>query len=286
MGLLLIMGFTLKEAIRRRIFLAVALLSLLMLIGFTILFSFVLANSTAPSYIDLPTFLLGVGAFMTVPTTWLVYLLGSLLTVLLTTNMISGEIEAGTFVIIVPKPLHRFEIVLGKWLCYALLLGIYIVLLTLAFWAIIYWKTGYWPADAWPALALLELVIMVLLGITTLGSTMVPTLVNGAIVLVLFITALVSSFVQLIIPFVAPTHTVAVQNTTTIINLLIPTDALWHGSSFYLTSGALTLMQLAHVSNTPFTSTEPIAVALVVWAALYSVVLPMLAAWRFQYRDL
>ena len=286
MGLLLIMGFTLKEAIRRRIFLAVAVLSILMLVVFTVLFSFVLASSNPPPYIDEPTFLLGVGAFMTVPTTWLVYLLGSLLTVLLTTNMISGEIDAGTFVIIVPKPLHRFEIVIGKWLCYALLLGIYIVLLTLSFWTIIYWKTGYWPSDAWPALALLELVMMVLLGITTLGSTMVPTLVNGAIVLVLFIVALVSSFVQLIIPFVAPTQTAAVQNTTTIISLLIPTDALWHGSSFYLTSGALTLLQLAHVGSTPFTSTEPIAAALVVWALLYSVMLPMLAAWRFQYRDL
>lgn len=286
MGLLLIIRFTLKEAIRRRIFLAVALLSMLMLLGFTILFSFLLANSTAPSYIDTQTFLLGIGAFMTVPTTWVVYLLGSLLTVLLTTSMISGEIDAGTFVIIVPKPLHRFEIVLGKWLCYALLLGIYIVLLTLSFWAIIYWKTGYWPSDAWNALALLELVVLVLLGICTLGSAMVPTLVNGAIVLMLFIMALISSFVQLIIPFVAPTQTAAVQNTATVINLLIPTDALWHGSSFYLTAGALDLLQLARMDNTPFTSSGPIAAGLIVWTILYCIAMPILAAWRFQHRDL
>lgn len=286
MGLLLIMRFTLKEAIRRRIFLAVVLLSLLMLAGFTILFSFLLASSSTPSYIDAQTFFLGIGAFMTVPTTWLVYLLSSLLTVLLATNMISGEIDAGTFVIIVPKPLRRFEIVFGKWLCYALLLGTYIVLLTLSFWAIIYWKTGYWPADAWNALALLELIVLALLGICTLGSTLVPTLVNGATVLILFITALVSSFAQLIIPFIAPTQTAAIQNTATVINLLIPTDALWHGSSFYLTSGALDLLQLARMDNTPFTSSGPIATGLIVWSILYCIAMPALAAWRFQYRDL
>lgn len=286
MGLLLIMRFTLKEAIRRRIFLAVAVLSILMLAGFTILFSFLLASSNTPDYIDAQTFLLGIGAFMTVPTTWLVYLLGSLLTVLLATNMISGELDAGTFVIIVPKPLRRFEIVFGKWLCYALLLGGYTVLLTLAFWAIIYWKTGYWPADAWSSLALLELVVLTLLGVCTLGSTMVPTLVNGAIVLILFIMALISSFMQLIIPFIAPTQTTAIQNTATVINLLIPTDALWHGSSFYLTSGATTLLQLAHMDNTPFTSNGPIAAGLIVWAVLYCIAMPTLAAWRFQHRDL
>src|SRR5947209_2364110 len=185
MGLLLIMRFTLKEAIRRRIFLAVIVLSLIAVIGFTVLFSVLLFYSTTPAYIDMQTFLLGIGGFMTVLTTWLVYLLASVMTILLTTNMISGELDAGTFVIIVPKPLRRYEIVFGKWLCYAVLLGLYTALLTLLFWGIIYWKTGYWPTNMLNALGLLELVVLVLLGITTLGSSMVPTLVNGAIVLIL-----------------------------------------------------------------------------------------------------
>ncbi len=286
MGMLLITRFTFQEAMRRRLFLAVVLLSIILLGAFTLLFSLVVDSSRAPDGIDFQVFLLGIGAFMTLPAIWLVYLLSSILTILLTTNMISGEIEAGTFAIIVPKPLRRFEIVFGKWLCYALLLSIYTALLFLVFLGVIYWKTGYWPLDALNALGVLELVVFVLLGITTLGSALVSTIVNGAIALILFIGAQISSFVQLITPFVAPTQKDTVQNITTIINLIMPTDALWHGSSFYLTSGAIDLLQAAHSANTPFTSTVPVASALLVWAVFYSLALLAFAAWRFQHRDL
>lgn len=285
MGLLLITRFTLQEAMRKRIFLAVVLLSIIMLIGFAVLFNFVVNVSNGPNGISHELFVLGEGGFMSVPAIWLVYLLSSLLTVLLTTNMISGEIDAGTFAIIVPKPIQRFEIVFGKWLCYALLLTMYTAFLFFAFLLIIYLKTGYWPSNVFNALGVLELVILVLMGLTTAGSTMMPTLVNGAIVLVLFIMAQITSFVTLIAPFVAPDAKDSVQNITTVMSLIMPTDALWHGSSFYLTSGVLSLIETSRI-NTPFTSNEPIAGALLIWSAIYALVLPICGAWRFQHRDL
>lgn len=285
MNLLLITRFTLQETMRKRIFLAVVLLSMLLLIGFAILFNFVVDVSNAPAAISRELFLLGIGGFMSIPAIWLVYLLSSVLTILLTTNMISGEIDAGTFTIIVPKPIRRFEIVFGKWLCYALLLTVYTACLFFAFLIIIYLKTGYWPLNALNALGVLEVVVFVLMGLTTAGSAMVPTLVNGAIILVLFIAAQISSFINLIAPFVAPDAKGSVQNVTTVVSLIMPTDALWHGSSFYLTSGILNIIEVSRI-NTPFTSTEPIATALLIWAAVYSLVLPLCGAWRFQHRDL
>jgi len=65
----------------------------------------------------------------------------------------------------------------------------------------------------------------------------------------------------------------------------MPTDALWHGSSFYLTSGVLSLIATSRI-NTPFTSSEPVAGALVIWSVVYALVLPMCGAWRFQRQDL
>ena len=100
---------------------------------------------------------LGEGAIITILALWMVYLLSSMLTIVFTANMISGEVEAGTFAILVPKPLTRVDIVVGKWLGYALIVCAYTALMCLAFLAVIRWQTGYWPSGAFSALGLLEL---------------------------------------------------------------------------------------------------------------------------------
>jgi len=291
MGLLLITRFTLLEAIRRRLFLAVVILSILILAAFTILLSIVINVSlgSSDSGTDTQLYLLGGGVIITVLAIWMVYLLSSTLTIVFTANMISGEVEAGTFAIIVPKPLTRVEIVAGKWLGYALIVCVYTALMFLSFLAVIYWKTGYWPIGALYALGMLELGMLALLGITTLGSSLVPTIVNGAIALMLFIGAPTASIVQFVVQFLKPTSLQTVQNITTVINLIIPTDALWHGASFFLLPPAADFVTLGISSqtfNTPFTSGQPVAPALLIWAALYCIALPALAALRFQHRDL
>src|SRR5712692_11449125 len=180
MALALITRFTLQEAIRRRLFLAVLILSTLLLVAFIILLSIAInliqSNSSTANGGTLSPhlFLLSGGVFFDILMTWLVYLLSSLLTIVLTANMISGEVEAGTFAVIVPKPISRAEIVMGKWLGFALIVCSYTALMFLSFLAVIYWQTGYWPTDALYALGMLELGMLALLGITTLGSSLVP----------------------------------------------------------------------------------------------------------------
>jgi ABC-type transport system involved in multi-copper enzyme maturation permease subunit len=289
MRLLLITRFTLLEAIRRRLFLAVIILSILILAAFTILLTIVVNDALANpnNGTDSHLMLLGGGVIITILVMWMLYLLSSMLTIVFSANMISGEVEAGTFAVIVPKPLRRIEIVLGKWLGYALIVCIYTALMFLAFLGVIYWKTGYWPTGAPYALGTLELAMLALLGITTLGSSTVPTIVNGAIALMLFIGAPTANIVQFIVQFVNPSSLDTTQNIATVINLIIPTDALWHGASFYLLPSVADLVALRIGSfNTPFTSGQPMAPALLVWAALYCIALPALAALRFQHRDL
>lgn len=291
MGLLLIARFTLQEAIRRRLFLAVTLLSVLIVGAFALLFGIVISQvgGTNGQGIDPQLFLRGIGVFLDVAAIWLVYLLSSLLTVVMSAGMISGEVEAGTFAVIVPKPLTRSEIVFGKWLGYTLILGIYTALLFLSFLAVVYWLTGYWPEQALSAVAMLELGMLALLALTTLGSALFPTIVNGAIVLILFIGAPIASFVQFIVQFAAPANLSTIQNITTIINLIIPTDALWHATSYYLLPPAAIFAAMGQSTNglnTPFTSATPVAWTLVAWVALYGIALPLVAAVRFQHRDL
>ena len=295
MQLLLITRFTLQEALRRKLFLAVIILSALLMIAFIILLSIAINllqsnNATANGgTVSSQLFLLSGGIFFDILMIWLVYLLASLLTIVLTANMISGEIEAGTFAIIVPKSISRAEIVIGKWLGYALIVMFYTALMFFAFLAIIYWKTGYWPEQAFSALGTLELAMLALLGLTTIGSAFVPTIVNGAIALVLFIGAPTASFVQFVVQAISQGQSQALQNVSTVINLIMPTDALWHGTSYFLLPSTQ-IFPLLGVStenfNTPFTSTQPIATALLIWVAFYILILPLLAVLRFQHRDL
>lgn len=291
MGLLLITRFTLQEAIRRKLFLAMTILSVLMLILFTLLLNFAIgqigdaANNPGVPPLQLQQTVILAGVAVEFPAMWLVYLISGASTIFLTIGMISGEVEAGTFVIIVPKPIRRIEIILGKWLGYALILGIYTALLALAFMGIINWITGYFPSQAWSAIGMLELSMLVLLAITTLCGAFVPTAANGAIAFMLFISAFVSSIVQ----FAVPVDNHAVQNTVTFISLIIPTDAIWHGASFFLIPTAILAgaQDIApRALDTPFTSASSIAPALLLWVAVYIIVLPLLSCARFQRRDL
>src|SRR5258708_12953941 len=156
MALLLITRFTLQEAIRRRLFLAVIILSALLLVAFIILLSVAInlfqSNSSANGGTLSPQlFLLSGGVFFDILMIWLVYLLSSLLTIVLTAGMISGEVEAGTFAVIVPKPISRTEICIGKWFGSALILVVYTALIFFAFLPVIYWTTGYCPPPAFLA---------------------------------------------------------------------------------------------------------------------------------------
>src|SRR2546423_363492 len=264
MGLLLITRFTLLEALRRRLFLAVVILSILIVAAFTILLSIVIHVSLMSnnSGTDTQLYLLGGGVIITVLAIWMVYLLSSTLTIVFTANMISGEVEAGTFSIILPQPPTRLENILGERFGYALIFCVYTALMFLSFLAVIYWKTGYWPTGALSALGMLELGMLALLGITTLGSSLVPTIVNGAIALMLFIGAPTASIVQFVVQFLKPTSLQTVQNITTVINLIIPTDALWHGASFFLLPPTADFVTLGISSQTfkhPIPPGHPVA---------------------------
>ncbi len=288
MGLLLITRFTIQEAFHRWLLLALLVLNILLLAVFALMlnaaYSIQLAN--APNHSDPQLFLLEFDVVISILSVWAAYLLSGALTIVLSINMTSGEIEANTFSVVVSKPLHRAEIIFGKWLGYALILTIYTAMLFFTFLGIIFWRTGYFPENALPALGMIEMSTLVLLALTTLGSTIFPTLVNGAIAIMMFIGAPLASFVQLITTSQGQTT----QNIITFVNLVIPTDALWHGASYYLVpSFVFSLVQergLLFSLNTPFTSIQPIAPALFAWAILYCIALPIGGAIRFQKRDL
>src|SRR5258708_30607211 len=110
MPLLLIARFTLQEAIRRRLFLAVIILSALLLVAFIILLSvainfFQSQSATANGgNLSPQLFLISGGVFFDILMIWMIYLLSSLLTIVLTAGPISGDLDALPVALSVPPP--------------------------------------------------------------------------------------------------------------------------------------------------------------------------------------
>src|SRR5438128_9470741 len=167
MGLLLITRFTIQEAFHRWLLLAMLLLNLLLLAVFALMLNSAYSGVAVPAadHSDPQLYLLEFDLTIGILSVWAAYLLSGAMTIVLTIGMTSMEIEAGTFALIVSKPLRRAEIIFGKWLGYALILSAYTAMLVFTFLGLIYWRTGYFPEKALPALGMIELSTLVLLAL-------------------------------------------------------------------------------------------------------------------------
>lgn len=145
-GVFTLAGLTIREAIRRRIFLAALLISVLY-IGFAFLPLHIRLNPLVG--FDMPSALNNTGRIFA----WLgcgtIKFFGSILAVALSAGAITAEVERGVLAIVVPKPIPRAAVYLGKWLGIVTLLSVCVAgwgaLLAWAIWH----QTGTYHPRIW-----------------------------------------------------------------------------------------------------------------------------------------
>jgi ABC-type transport system involved in multi-copper enzyme maturation permease subunit len=281
---LTIARFTIQEAISRRLILAGALLSLAFLglfaLGFTLIYrndselSGPLSDAQARAMF---------GTVMSVLGLYAVNFLASFLALFLSVGAISGEIDSGALHAVLARPLRRTEFVVGRWLAYAGLIGVYVGLMAGSLLFSAWLISGYATPDPLRATLLMMLAAVVLLTISLFGSTVLSTLANGVVVFSLFGLAWLAGIIELI---GGALSNEAMLNIGTAVSLLIPSDAIWRGASYYVLS-PLYLAGLRTVGDgIPFVGTSPPATALVVWALLYPLAVLGGAVLTFSRRDL
>src|SRR5690606_28071510 len=111
--------------------------------------------------------------------------LAGIMTIFAAVGAIASEIEGGTLHAIVPKPISRWEIVAGKFIGFAIMLSLYIVLMVGSVVATAYFIGDYTPPNIIRGTLLIVLVSMILLSLTMFGSTIFSTIANGVIVFML-----------------------------------------------------------------------------------------------------
>ncbi|MGI5836909.1 MAG: ABC transporter permease subunit [Chloroflexota bacterium] len=204
--------------------------------------------------------------------------IGALLAIFLSVGTISSEVDAGTLHAIVTKPLTRRDVLWGKWLGYAAMLTVYMMLLFLSVGGVVALFSGIWLEGMLRAALPMVLQSLVLLSISVIGTTFIPTIANGVIVFGLYTVAMMSGFVEQLGVFFKNQTMIDIG---IVVSLLVPSDAMVKLSSAILQEGA-TYFERAG----PFIVLSEPSHWMVVYALLYIVVLLLAAQHIFSKKDL
>ncbi|MCL5961632.1 MAG: ABC transporter permease [Chloroflexi bacterium] len=286
MQTLLIARLTLKEAARKKLLLLTVVGGGLFLVLFGVGLAVLLPELRAQFAREgRPTAQAALFvSLMTIMGFYVLNFLAGISAMFVSVNAISGETDSGTVHALLAHPLRRRDIVLGKWLGYAAVLILYVVTMSGSLLAIVYFVGGYRVATPLPAVALMVLVTLVVLSLSFFGGTFLPTLANGIGIFLLYGLAWMGGLIEII---GAQLHSDAMNYIGIVVSLLMPSDILWRGASYYLQPAWVVLLENSqNVSAAPFASSTPPTTAMIVYAGLYTVIALGAAVAVFNRRDL
>ncbi len=278
MSVLTIARLTFREASRRWILWAALLMGILFLVIYAIGFNEIQKDvqrqtnsNPLVQFSEIYNFLLLAGLYT-------VNFLTALMAVLTSVDTLSGEIASGTIHTLVSKPLNRWEIVMGKWLGFSLMLLLYLLLMGGGVLSVVYLLSGYLPPHPLQGMALIALNALLLLSVSLLGGSYLSTLANGVLVFGLYGVAFIGGWIE---QFGALLNNQTAINIGIISSLILPSEALWKRAAYEMQSPLV-----AALGFSPFTSNYVPSPAMLVYAGLYLLVVLYLANRQFSRRDL
>lgn len=281
MPLLTIARLTLREAARRRLLHAVAILTLLLILltgwGISKLETMGHPPSKTELLITMATLVLLIA-----------YMFSMVLAVgaaFIAAPAIASDVESGIVLALLPRPIRRSDVVIGKWLGLAVLLAGYTTVACTLELLMVRLIGGYIAPRPVEAILFLIGEALVMMTLALLLSTRLSPMTGGIIAIVLFGVAWIGGIVGSIATVLNNTTLV---HTGTVISLLLPTDGLWRGAAYNLEPAVLIagLISGGRESANPFSTTAPPTTPYIVWALGWIVVVAGLASLRFNRRDL
>ncbi|UCF60614.1 MAG: ABC transporter permease [Anaerolineaceae bacterium] len=272
---------TIREASRRKILWAALILGLLFLIIYGLGFHYArldlvksMQQRSGMNIVllhEMVNFLLLAGLYSV---NFMVIAMSALISV----DTLSGEINSGTIQTLVTKPIQRWQIVIGKWMGFGLMLTFYLLLMAGGTMGVVYATSGYLAPHSTQGVALLWMNGMLFLSLSLWGGSFLSTLANGVVAFGLFGVAFVGGWMEQIGSFLG--NQVAV-NIGIISSLIFPCEAVWRRLVFNMQSPLVTRLGVSFFSSSSVPSQW-----MIVYAAAYAVVLLIIAMWRFNRRDL
>jgi ABC-type transport system involved in multi-copper enzyme maturation permease subunit len=277
-ALLTISRLTFREASRRWVLWVALALGILFLvvyaIGFNEIHKDILRQMGNVSRLQRREFY----SFMQMAGMYAVNFLTIMMAVLTSVDTLSGEITSGTMHTLVSKPLRRREIVLGKWLGFAVMLLLYLLLMAGGVMGIVYGISGYVAPNALLGLGLMAFNVLLLLSVSFMGGASLSTLANGVLVFGLYGIAFIGGWIE---QFGAFMRNQTAVNIGIISSLILPSEALWRRAAFEMQSALV-----ATLGASPFSSTSVPSPLMLAYAGLYTLAMLGAALYKFGKRDL
>jgi ABC-type transport system involved in multi-copper enzyme maturation permease subunit len=195
---------------------------------------------------------------------------------------IAADVEGGVALSILPRPVRRMDLLLGKFLGLAAVTISFVFLTGGVEFAVVHAITGYSPPHPLEALAYISAGAIVLLALSLAGSTRFSPIAVGIVAVALYG---VSWIAQVADAVAAAYHNGAIRTACTIISLLIPSGGMWRGAIYSLEPAILAAAS-AQVSVNPITVTSPPTQAYLIWTAAWIIAVLAAAIAAFNRRDI
>jgi Cu-processing system permease protein len=275
----IVVRLTLREAANRKVLLVGAVIStaflLLFWLGFAVGFNQAAADPE-------PEVTAMAGTLMTVLGLYAVQFLAAFMAVLLASGAVAPEIDSGRLHAILARPISRTSWLAQRAGTFAVLAAVYLVVMSGAILAIAAGIAGYGAIAPDRAVGLLALEVVVLVALGTALSVRLSSIAAGVVVIALYGAAWIAGIMEIV--------GTALGNDTlerigVAVSLVIPSDALWRGASYYLQSPAFVAATSGDIAI-PFAGDAAPSGPFIAWAVAYAAGWGWLADRWFRRRDL
>jgi Cu-processing system permease protein len=278
----IVAGFALRESVRRRVFVVVALLTLafLALYGLGTWQAYkTVRTGELDQGVDVKVvagaILLGLSMFATL-------FLGAILAVFLTLGAVRGDAERGLLQPLLVRPLTRATFLAGRYLAASAVCAAYVILVFAAAVVITNAFGGWWPdAVVVPALELAAGVV-VLVALALAGSVVLSSTANGIAIFMLFGAGLTAGLLGEIGDALGSD---TLSNVAKVSSWILPFEALYQQALADITQDTVGFTRLA-IDLGPFGGAHTFGAGLWPYTAAYLAVVGAVAVWRFRRRDL
>jgi ABC-2 type transport system permease protein len=200
--------------------------------------------------------------------------------------LISGEVESGLLLSMLARPVRRSEVVIGKWLGLAILVTIYAAGSALLELVAVDWATGYLPPHPVDLTVFVAAEGLILLSLGLMLSTRLSGITAGVIALVAWLMAWIAGVVG---DIGTGLQNQALENVGVISHILLPTDGLWRGAIYAMEPD--TYLAALRAAGTfgranPFAAVDPPPTPFLIWVVVWFAGMLALSVWSFRTREI